>query len=203
MDKTSWSVETKKIFNGILLFSLSWIAYGIFDPIDSLVSGVDTLASFSGRSNATGAAGSTLSNFVNLLLVGIGAGYIMVIIGLKKLGDILEEADKKPVASLRTAFILALIAVALDILPLIPGIIGDILYLIAVILMLVAYGKLKKSATFAGSAGASTLFVAMILIIVGWGVDLIPLLGDWVEGILTIIAYIMTLSGWKKIKNAA
>jgi hypothetical protein len=54
-----------------------------------------------------------------------------------------------PSGSVRTAFILALIAVALDFLPL-PGIIGD-----------------------------------------------------WIESLLTIIAYIMTLVGWNKIKNAA
>jgi hypothetical protein len=102
----------------------------------------------------------------------------------------------------RTAFILAVVAVVLDCLPL-PGIIGGIVYLIAVILLLVGYNKLKNSSTFPGGKGASVLFVAMILIVVGWVLDFIPLIGDWLEALLTIIAYIMTLSGWNKIKNAA
>jgi hypothetical protein len=43
----------------------------------------------------------------------------------------------------------------------------------------------------------------MILLVVGWGLDFIPLVGDWLESLLTIIAYIMTLAGWNKIKNVA
>jgi hypothetical protein len=202
MNKASWSQQTKKIFNGILLFSIAWIVYGIFEPIESLFSGIGTLASFSGASDPTGGAGTVLSIITYLLLIGIGLGYILTIVGLGHFGTVLEDADKKAVGSVRTAFILALIAVALDFLPL-PGIIGDILYLIAIILMLVGYSKLKKSPTFPGGHGASTLFVAMILIVVGWGLDFIPFIGDWIESLLTIIAYIMTLVGWNKIKNAA
>jgi uncharacterized membrane protein len=203
MDKTTWSIPTKKIFNGILLFSLSWIAYGIFEPIESLFSGIDAVASWTGTSNPVDGAGTGLSLITYLLLAGIGVGYILTIIGLGQFRGILDAADGKAVGSVRTAFILALIAVALDALPLIPGIVGDIVYLIAVILMLVGYSKLKDSSTFAGGKGASTLFVAMILILVGWVLDFIPFIGDWMEALLTIVAYILTLVGWSKIKNAA
>ncbi|MDR2562411.1 MAG: hypothetical protein LBC98_00540 [Prevotellaceae bacterium] len=202
MNNELWSLETKKIFNGILLFSLSWIAYGIFDPIESLFSGIDTLSSFGGSSSPTGAAGTVLSVICYILLAGIGAGYVLTIKGLKSFGNILEEADGKSVDSVRKAFILALIAVALDCLPFIPGIVGDIVYLIAVIMMLMGYGALKKSSTFAGSKGAATLYIAALLIVIGWALDFIPLVGDWLEGLLTIIAYVLTLLGWGKIKNA-
>lgn len=202
MDKTLWSKETKKIFNGILLFSLSWIAYGIIEPVKSLSSGLDTLAFLADTSSPTGGVSTTLSIITYLLLIGIGVGYILTIAGLGKFGAILEEADKKAICSVRTAFILALIAVVLNALPLIPGIVGDIVYLIAVILLLTGYGKLKGSSTFAGGSGASTLFVAVILILVGWVLDFIPLVGDWIESLLTVIAYILTLVGWKSIKNA-
>jgi hypothetical protein len=204
MDKTSWSVETKKIFNGILLFSLSWIAYGIFDPIESLFSGVDTLASWSDSPNPTEGVGAVFSIITYLLLIGIGVGYILTIVGLGKFRAILEAADGKAIGSVHTAFILALIAVVLIALPLgsVVDFVGDIVYFIAIILMLVGYSKLNGSSTFAGKSGASTLFVAMILILVGWVLDFIPLIGDWIEALLTIIAYIMTLVGWKTIKNA-
>jgi hypothetical protein len=201
MNKTLWSAETKKVFNGILLFSLAWIAYGIFGPIESLLSGLDTLAYFSGSPSPTGGTGTILNIIVYLLLIAIGVGYILTIVGLGRFGKILDGSDKKAIGSVRTAFILALIAVVLDMVPL-AGIISDIVYLIAVVLMLVAYSSLKNSTTFAGSAGASTLFVAMILIVVGWVVDFIPFAGDWIESVLSIIAYIMTLAGWCKIKNA-
>ncbi|MDR0713816.1 MAG: hypothetical protein LBF89_06120 [Bacteroidales bacterium] len=202
MNNTSWSLQTKKVFNGILLFSLSWIAYGIFAPIESLFSGISTLASFADSPSPTGGAGTVLNAITWLLLAGIIVGYILTILGLGKFGEILEEADKKAIGSVRTALILAVIAAALDWVPLIPDIVGDIVYLIAVILMLAGYNKLKNSSTFAGKNGASTLFVAMILIIVGWAFDFIPMVGNWIEGLLTVIAYAMTLVGWSKIKNA-
>jgi hypothetical protein len=202
MSNTSWSVETKKVFNGILLFSLSWIAYGIFSPIESLFSGIDTLAFLADAPNPTGGAVVGIKLIAWLLLAGIGVGYVLTIIGLGTFRAILEPADGKAIGSVRTAFILALVAVALDALPLVPDIVGDIVYIVAVILMLVGYSRLKNSSTFAGESGASLLFVAMILIIVGWGLDFIPLVGDWIEGLLTVIAYVLTLVGWNKIKNA-
>lgn len=201
MKTTTWSVETKNIFNGILIFALSWIAYGIFDPIESLVSGVDKLASFAGSSSVSGGTGTVLSIITYILLIGIAAGYILTILGLGRLGDALNETDGKAIGSVRKAFILALIAVALNALPFMPGLVGDIVYLAAIILLLLGYGNLKKSATFAGQAGASTLYVAMILLVVGWVLDFIPLVGDWIEGVLTIVAYVMTLVGWNRIRK--
>jgi hypothetical protein len=185
MNKATWSATTKTIFNGILLFSLAWIAYGIFNAIGSLI--------FS----------STVSVITYLLLAGIGVGYILTIIGLGKFSAILDEADKKAIGSVRVAFIVALVAVVLNAISLIPGIVGDIVYFIAIVLMMLKYGSLKRSTTFAGRAGASTLYTAMLLLVLGWALDFIPVVGDWIESVLTIIAYIMTLQGWGKIKNVA
>jgi hypothetical protein len=208
MNKTSWSLQTKKVFNGILLFSLAWIAYGIFEPIESLYSfassGLNMLGSISGVSTPSlGATGTILTIITYALLIGIGYGCIRAISGLGGFSTILDEADEKAVLSLRTGFILVLAAVVLDMIPFIPGLIGDIVYLIATILMLLGYNNLKNSSTFVGKAGTSILFVAMILILVGWVLDFIPFAGDWIEALLTIVVYILTLVGWSKIKNAA
>jgi hypothetical protein len=206
MDKTLWSAKAKKIFNGILLFSLAWIAYGIFDPIESLFSfassGLNILGSVTGVSTPSlGATGTVLTIITYILLAGIGYGCILTIAALGSFSTILDGGDESAVRSVRTGFILALVAVVLDMLPFIPGIIGDIAYLVAIILMLMGYNNLKGSTTFAGKDGASTLFVAMLLLLIGWVLDFIPFVGDWIEAILTIVAYIMTLVGWSKIKN--
>ncbi|MDR1667024.1 MAG: hypothetical protein LBS03_04950 [Bacteroidales bacterium] len=197
-----WAEETRKIFNGILLFSLAWILYGIVSPIESALSLGDTLSSFAGGSSLTGGAGTFFSVLSYLLLAGIIVGYVLVLKGLGSFRNLLEPADSKSIGNVRTAFILALVAAALDIIPFIPGIIGDILYLIAVILMLIGYSQLKASKTFDGADGASLLLVAMIILIVGWVLDFIPFVGDWIEAICTIVGYALTLIGWNKIKNA-
>jgi hypothetical protein len=186
---------------------MAWIAYGIFDPIESLFSfastGLDILGSVSGTSvPSLGATGTVMTVITYILLAGIGYGCFLTIAGLGNFSTILDKADEKAILSVRTGFILTLIAVVLDMLPFIPGIIGDTVYCIAVILMLLGYNNLKNSSTFAGKDGTSALFVATILILVGWVVDFIPLIGDWIEALLTVVAYILTLIGWNKIKNA-
>jgi hypothetical protein len=208
MDKTSWSAKTKKIFNGILLFSLAWIAYGIFEPIESLFSfassGLNVMGAVTGVSTPSlGVSGTVLTIITYLLLAGIGYGCVLTIAALGSFSAILDDGDESAVLTVRTGFIIALAAVVLDMIPFIPGIIGDIAYFVAILLMLMGYNNLKGSTTFAGKDGASILFVAMLLLLIGWVLDFIPLVGDWIEAILTIVAYIMTLVGWSKIKNAA
>lgn len=71
-------------------------------------------------------------------------------------------------------------------------------------MMMVAYSKLKKSPTFPELArkGASMLFTAMLLALIGSIFGLIPIVGAVIAGIFNIISFIMVLLGWKKIADA-
>jgi len=194
--KTQWSQETKKIFNGILLYSLGGIAYGILDPIDSLMSAGEMVGVTSG--------GGIISTLCYILLAAIIIGYVLTFLGLTGFRKILELNDATAIGKVRTAFILAIIAAGVSFIPLM-GWAAGILNIIAFILMLLGYSALKTSTTFPELArkGASTLFVALILLLVGAIIGFIPFVGGIIEGVLSIIAYIMTLLGWKKIVNAA
>ncbi|GHV68199.1 hypothetical protein FACS1894199_15060 [Bacteroidia bacterium] len=198
-----WSEVTKKVFNGIVLYALAGILLGIFDPIESLVSTGDTLASLAGVQNASGGAGSFLSIFCYIFQAGLILGCILIFVGLTGFKDILDGADQKAIGKVRLAYILVLIGVAVDFIPLM-GWISTILGIIAFIYMLLGYSALKSSSTFPELArgGASLLFVALILLIVGEVVDFIPFAGDILQGILNIVAYILIFVGWKKIKDA-
>jgi hypothetical protein len=181
-----WSIETKKVFNGILLFVLSGIVYNILSPIESLLGMTDV--------------GDTLSIICKLLLVGIIAGYVLTLLGLSNFATILEDADGAAIRKVRLAFILVLISTGLEFVPLL-GIVCTVLYIVAYIIMLQGYSALKKSPTFPATKAASTLFTAMILLLIGVILDFIPLVGDFLEGVLSIIAYVMMFLGWSKIKN--
>ena len=190
-----WSQETKKIFNGILLYSFAGIAHGILDPIDSLMS--------MGKMFGASSGGGTISTLCYIALAGIIGGYVLTFLGLSGFKNILKTEDAASISKIRTAFVLALVGAAVSFIPLM-GWVGGILNIIAFILMLMGYSALKKSATFPELArkGASLLFVAVILLIVGAILDFIPVAGGVLNGIFSIIAYIMTLLGWKKIVNA-
>jgi uncharacterized membrane protein len=196
-----WSKETTAIFNGILLYSIAGVLHSILSPIESIVSGLDTLSSFASDGGLPGADGFSI--FIFLLSVGIIGGYVMFLIGLGGFTKILEPHDSAAVGKIRTGVILGLAGEVIGFIPLIGWIIGGLLKIIAFFMMLTAYSALKNSQTFParGRTGAGRLYTSQILLIIGVVLGWIPLIGGIFKGILNLIAFIMVLSGWATIKN--
>ena len=200
----TWSKVTKSIFTGVLLYSVATVAYAIFNPIANLAGAVDSVASFAGESVNTGS--SALSLLCYLFLAGIVAGYVLFLLGLGNFSKVVNAQDGAAVGKVRTGTILVLIGVVVGALP-IPVLswLGELaLCVIGYIMMLMGYSSLKASSTFPAKArsGASLLFIAMILIIIGEVLGLIPFAGGFIEMPLDVIAFIMVLIGWSSIKNA-
>ncbi|MDR3094629.1 MAG: hypothetical protein LBU62_08335 [Bacteroidales bacterium] len=196
----SWSLQTGKIFRGILLASLAGIVYSIVDPIESWIGAADMLSSFGGGG---GVGGSGILSFISYaLMAGIIIGYVLILMGLGGFKEVLDGSDSAAVGRLRIGFILGIIAIGVDFIPLL-GWAAGVLNIIAFVLLLLGYSALKSSATFPTQArsGASTLFVAAILMVVGEVLDYIPIIGDFISAVLSLVAFILVLVGWNKIKN--
>jgi len=188
----SWSKTTKAIYNGVLLYSIAGIFYSIIAPISKLG---DWLSFFVSDF-------ASLSIFSNILLVAIIIGYFLFLIGLGGLSKVLTSGDSAAVLRVRNAVLIVLIAQVFGFIPLL-GWVGTILSIISFFLMILGYSALKSSTTFPSRArsGASKLFTAMILSLIGSILGFIPLVGGLFEMPLDIIAFILTLSGWAAIKN--
>jgi hypothetical protein len=199
----SWSLQTGKIFKGILLTSLAGIVYSIVDSIESLVGSLLGAANSFGGGSGGGTVSDILSYISYALMALIIIGYVLTLMGLGGFRNVLDSKDSASVGKVRTGFILGIVAIGVDFIPLM-GWAAGVLNIIAFILMLIGYSALKGSETFPTKArsGASTLFIAMILLVVGEVLDLIPLIGDYFNALFHFIAYILTLVGWAKIKNA-
>jgi uncharacterized membrane protein len=201
MTQQEWSKTTSAIFNGVLIFSLSGIVNAILSPIETAVSGVSALQSMSGGG---GSGGNFLSIIVDWIIpIAIIAGYIMYLIGLKDFKNLLAENDSAAAGKIFNGVILSLIGTALAWIPAIGWIIGGIVGLIGFIVAMMGYSGLKNSASFPETArnGASKLYTAQILLIIGWLIGLIPFVGGIIKAILALVAFILVLSGWAKIKN--
>lgn len=197
----AWSQQTKKIYNGVLLYSIAGIIYAIFEPINDLQ---DTANTFSSLADGGGKSTFGDSDVVKYsLLACIIIGYFLFLKGLKVFATLLEPADQTALGKVRTGVILSLIATGVDFIPFF-GWAAGILNIIAFILMIIGYAALKNSPTFPDKArkGASRLFISMILLIIGGLLGFIPIAGGFIEMIFDIIAFIMVLSGWKTIKNS-
>jgi hypothetical protein len=199
---TLWLKTTRKIFLGVLLYSISGILYAIVEPIGSLVGGFSDAVSFVQRGSFDGG-----TNFFEILsylcLAGIIAGYALFLLGLINFAKILDGDDRKSAEMLRNGAVLMILAGLLPFLRL-PGILIAVVNIVGFILMLLGYSKLKSSVTFPAKArvGAAKLFLSMILLIIGAVIGLIPLIGGIIGAILSIIAFFFMLSGWATIKNA-
>ncbi|MCL2098603.1 MAG: hypothetical protein FWH23_07610 [Bacteroidales bacterium] len=208
-----WSKSTKAIINGVLLFSVAGVLYPIFNFLKSTASGLSSVASFVGESSSA-LSGSALVFTITcyVLLAGIIFGYYLYLNGLANFSLAVNPADSNSVKKIRTGVILVLlgwgVAFLFGFIPF-AGWLGSlanvILCIVAYILMLIEFSALKKSTTFPESArsGASLLFIALILLIIGTILDLIPLIGWVFMLILSLVGFILTIIGWKRIKSAA
>lgn len=187
---------TKSIYNGVLLYSLCGIAKSIVDPIAAASSAA---AMFSGSSSGGGA----FSVISLLLALAIIAGYVLFFLGLSHFRTVVNTNDAPAVQKLYVATIISIVAYVCMCIPFM-GLIGKILSLVAFIMMLLGFSALKKSATFPadGRNGASKLFIAMILSVVGVVLGWIPLIGGVLSAILGIVGFILTILGWKKVAYA-
>ena len=193
-----WKTVTGNLYKGVQIQIFCNIAVTIFAFI-SAISDLGDLAS----GDLAGAVTWGFWDFMELA-ASIGAiyGFWIFFSNIKPWQAIVANEDKSAVGNLYTATLLQMIAIVLGFIPFV-GIVGVILNFVAWILLLMAYSRLKGSATFpvAAKAGAGKIFTAMILNLVGAIIGWIPVIGI-IGSILSIIALVMTLNGWKLIAQS-
>ncbi len=184
-NKLQWQGVTQSLYQAILINVWSSIAAALFAVIGVFTFGLGTVLSI-------------------LASIGIVVAQVLLFIRLGAWRELVQEPDKKAIGNIRTAMILSVVGVVLGLIPVI-GIIGGILGLVALILQLMGYSSLKKSTTMPTNAkvGAGKVFTSQIINIVGVVIGLIPVAGTFIEFILSIVAFVMMLQGWKLIANSA
>lgn len=186
MTNATWKASTSKIFNGVMLFSLSGIIGAIIGAIALVF-------------------GSMGGVFIITLLIGLATlgGYILYLMGLGNFKNQLTGGDAAAISKVYMAALLSILAVIVAFIPVIGSIAGIIIGIIAYILNVMAYSYLKKSATFPALArkGANKLFIAYILYLIG-AICTVTVILAAIGGILNLIAFIMILIGWSNIKSA-
>lgn len=133
------------------------------------------------------------------VMTGIAAliGLIIYWMGLARIRTALDSVGEQGVGKLKIAVILGLIGVVIGWIPLIGGIIGGILVILAFIFEFMGYGLLKTSGAMGndGQVGAGKLRTSMILLLVAAVIGFIPLLGI-VEKLLSLVALWLVFQGW-------
>lgn len=193
-NRNAWTAVTKQMYYGVLIYSLCGVVANVVSPIISISSGVSML------SGNGGGGGVAFNAIISLAII---AGYVMFFLGLKDFRNVVNLQDKDAVQKLFTATIISIAGYVLGLIPLAGWILKGICVIVSCIMMLLGYSALRNSQTFPTIAreGASKLYTAMILSIIGAVIGLIPVVGGFIGGILDIIAFIMIIIGWKKIAS--
>lgn len=201
-NKLLWKQITEMIVKSIIVFSIAKICYVLFDWIDGLMSPVSFMNMMQGGSPEIG----TMAILSYICSAAVVVGYIMFFVYVKQFRDIQEaEADKKSVNSVFVAYILLLVAVVVDCIPMVGWIAWLVFIIIGYVKLFGGYKGLRDSQTFNVEAkgGAALLYSATVWALVADLVDmLLPYVGGVLSLIFVIVSFVKTLKGWKIISAA-
>ncbi|MDR0507364.1 MAG: hypothetical protein LBH32_11230 [Dysgonamonadaceae bacterium] len=212
MTKTNvalWTKTTKQIFSGVMISQVGGIVYDILKPILELIDFINKPADLGFVGDFFGvkppAYNSIFDDFGIILVIMqviLFGGSLLYLVGIFGFTKIQPESDGRAMRKVRAGIILSLVGAVLTMIdiPVLPALVN----IVGFILMLLGYSALKRSNTFPEKArqGAGRLKGAMIWLIIGFILGLIPVAGGFFRMVCSIVSFFMVLSGWACIKNS-
>ncbi|MCX6243111.1 MAG: hypothetical protein NTU98_00250 [Bacteroidetes bacterium] len=129
-------------------------------------------------------------------------GIILFIVGLMKLKKGIDAKGQSAATILLVGMIIGLVGALLFMIPLV-GIVGRVFFIIAFVLELIGYLLLGGSQTIGASGKSGTLLllgamvIGVIVSILGW----VPIIGEIIGALLSLVAIILIFFGWLKIMD--
>lgn len=207
MENKFWKKTVGGLIGAIWLYTLADIAGGITEAVDDLLDPGGVLGMFasvmgSGGEESPFGIGDLLEWFFPLLVL---FGYLLFYGSLSRFMRLQRsDADREAVGKVRTSYILLLVAVLVDFIPVIGWLAALVLTIIGYAKMLSGYKGMRNSATYTEEArrGAAGLHSATVWLIVGYIIGCIPFCG-FIESLIAFIVFFCILSGWGRIRNGA
>lgn len=187
--------STKQIYTGVLIIAIA-----------SVLLSITTLIMVTMSKGASASTALSLIATLGIILIVFGilslVGYILYFMGVNKFKTLVNDNDKPAAKMLYQGVLLGLIGTLIAIIPLI-GVVGGIIALVGSIFMIMAYNKMRSSSTMPEEAkkGWNLLFISALVLVCIFVVNFIPVVGSWLNVIGTIIAWVMMIMGWGKIKT--
>ena len=190
-----WKSGTKKAFYGYIAQLVISLAGGIIISLTTLGSVASSLAS------GDAPAGAIIMPIIVALLAVAGlVYYVMGVTEMKK-----AAANTNLAVATSRLFLGAVLSICGQVVAIIPviGIVGSLLSLAGFIVAWTGYSQIKTNANDANAKfGGTKLSTSALLSVIGAVVAIIPVLG-WIAGpILSIIALVFAIQGWKALANS-
>jgi hypothetical protein len=130
-------------------------------------------------------------------------GFILMFQGLSMLKANLDSVGQGAVGLLVIAVMVGGVASLLDMIPII-GMFSSILFVIAFIIELTGYLRLRQSKSLGqtGRSGANMLIFCMVMAIIASLFGLLPFIGGYITASFIVIATIVSFYAWIQIQDA-
>lgn len=208
MENIYWKKTVGTLIGAIWLYTLADIAASIAGAVNEILNPSGALGMIKDlMEGGSGAPSLSMGDIIeSMFSILVLVGYYLFFRSLTRFSRLQSnKQDGEHVSTVRTAYILLVVALVVDFIPFIGWLASFVIMVIAYIKMLSGYSGLKKSATFPAEArqGAATLYSCTIWTLVAYVLGCIPLVGSVIEGIITLVIFFTILSAWGRIKNGA
>ncbi len=201
MENFEWRKCVSSITSAILLYTLTGIGADVLELAGYIKGAAEVLSSWD-----FSFAPDEMDVAQYLCMALCVLGYFSFFSGLSKFSKLQRTtSDRDSVMKARSGYIFLLVAVVLDFIPVIGGLLGFIFVIIGYVKVLSGFRALRDSRSFPRGArgGASTIRSATIWLLIAGLIGCIPIVGNAIESLITLITFFVVLNGWGTIQNAA
>lgn len=210
--KIVWQSSIEGIVKGIWVYTLAGIAGSVVSSIGDLTSGVgitsimqmlidgDLGSLTPGDLLGAGPSWSDIAGW--LCTIAVFAGYFMFYSSVKRLAGVqANDSDRDSIDSIRSSYIMLLVASLAGLVPIIGGLVAFILLMVAYSKQLKAYKAISCSQAYSAQAKQGALLLRkctqwiLASVFIGW----LPVVGGFAESLILLITFFKILQGWKMI----
>ena len=129
-------------------------------------------------------------------------GFSLYIIGLNMLKAGLDSKGKSAVSLMVVGGLIGGVSSLLDLIPMV-GVLSGVGFIVSFALIAWGLFRLKGSSSLSqvGISGTKQIIIAMLVVIVGAFVSLMPFVGGIVASIFSLTAMVLTVTGWFKVQE--
>jgi hypothetical protein len=145
--------------------------------------------------------GYVVNSWIGAITVIIGI--VVLFNGLNRLKTVLDADGEKGVGLIRTSLIIALVGGVIDIIPFFGGFIAPTFYMIAFIVQILGYVRLRKSDSIGevGKNGVPIMYASVVFAFLAVLFSILPVVGSTIGGLCSLAAMLCLVSAWLRIQE--
>ena len=205
--KSIWKNTIGSIITALVIYTLAGLAGSIIDAVSNIGTDImgyiwDIAMAAEGDMDFFKPDASDIAGIIANVLVVIGC--IMLLSSLSQFKELQKSEDAKlNIGKVHSGYIILILAVLIDFIPIVGGLFAFILYIVGNAKQISGYKNLSKSESLPEYTrqGFDTLRLCVVWILIGDIIGIIPFIGDIIESIISFFVFFGIISGWRTVRD--